>query len=207
MNGLNDIGIAIKITHEVVESNFDGNSAMSSKMIGGVTLKRFKVKKFTSTNPPYAAEVELLNDELSIEKENGLNNDGTLKRLKELGLKYAETIGENDARAKYRGEYIKSESDIIRLHYTIASYLGISNEDKYRLLEVPDTEERIRLLVKFLEEQIKINEISKDISKKANQNIKQDVRKQLLRKHLQEINKELYGSEKDEYGLLEDKLN
>jgi ATP-dependent Lon protease len=207
VNALNDYGVAIKITHEIMESGWSGHAHESGKMIGGSTLRRFKVKKFTSTSPPFAAEVELLTDELTIEKENGLNQDGTVKKLKELGLKFAEAISGNDHRAKYRAEYIKSESDLIRLHYTIASYLNISNNDKYKLLEIGDVEERIRALVKTLEEQIRLDVISKDISAKANQNMRQDVRKQLLRKHLQEINKELYGSEKDEIAQLEEKIN
>ena len=67
INNLTDIGIVMKVTHEVVEN---GTMTEAAKMIGGVTLRRFKIKKFNTTTPPYSAEVELLSDEISIEKEN-----------------------------------------------------------------------------------------------------------------------------------------
>jgi len=192
------------VTQEAIES---GNMIETSKIIGGVTLKRFKVLKFTSTTPPFQAEVELLNEDLSIEKENKMHNDGLIKKLQEYSMKYIGLISETEARARTRADFIKSESNLLRLHYTIANYLKISDEEKYHLLEINDPEERIKKLVQILEEQIKLGEVKGEIMQKTKQNMQQEMRREFLKKHLKEINKELYGSEKDEMAVLEQKIN
>lgn len=124
VNNITDMGVAIKVTHEIVEA---GNVVESSKMIGGFTLKRFKVKKFSSTTPPLAAEVELLNEEITLERENSIQNSGIATKMRELALKYVDIITETEQRTRARVEYIRSESNLVKLHYTIASYLKIDD--------------------------------------------------------------------------------
>jgi ATP-dependent Lon protease len=70
-----------------------------------------------------------------------------------------------------------------------------------------EIEERITKINEHLEELIKQADVKGDIKKKANQGMQEEMRRQVLKRQLQEINRELYGSEKDELGKLEQKLN
>ena len=203
-SNLTEIGIAVKVNHEVVET---GNlSERQFKMMGGVTLRRFKVKKFTSVTHPFTAEVELFQDDLTPEAEAALVQSGIVKTLRDLAIKYVELLSESEIRIRRKSEYIRGENSVSKLHYTIASYLKISDEEKYKLLEMNDTKERINKIIQILEEEVKMTEVKGDIKKKAQDNLHKDVRKETLKRHLAEINKELYGSDKDELSALEEKI-
>jgi len=203
-SNLTEIGIAVKVNHEVVET---GNlSERQFKMMGGVTLRRFKVKKFFSVSHPLTAEVELFQDDISPEVEATLSQTGVIKNLKELATKYVELLPESEMRLRRKTEYIRAETSVTKLHYTIASYLRISDEEKYKLLEMDDAKERINKIIQILEEEVKMHEVKGDIKKKVSENIQKDVRKETLKRHLAEINKELYGSDKDEMAVLQEKI-
>jgi len=203
-SNLTEIGIAVKVNHEVVET---GNlSERQFKMMGGVTLRRFKVKKFFSVSHPLTAEVELFQDDITTEAEAALTQSGVIKTLKDLAIKYVELLPESEMRLRRKTEYIRAETSVTKLHYTIASYLRVSDEEKYKLLEMDDAKERINKIIQILEEEVKMHEVKGDIKKKVSENIQKDVRKETLKRHLAEINKELYGSDKDEMGLLQEKI-
>jgi len=203
-SNLTEIGIAVKVNHEVVET---GNlSERQFKMMGGVTLRRFKVKKFVSTSHPLTAEVELFQDDISPEKENELIQSGIVKTLRDVACKYVELLPESEMRVRRKVEYIRAETSVTKLHYTIASYLRISDEEKYKLLETDDVKERIEKIVQILEEEVKMHEVKGDIKKKVNESRQKDVRKDTLKRHLAEINKELYGNDQDELSGLEEKI-
>jgi len=203
-SNLTEIGIAVKVNHEVVET---GNlSERQFKMMGGVTLRRFKVKKFHSVSHPLTAEVELFQDDITPEAETTLTQSGVVKTLKDLAIKYVELLPESEMRLRRKTEYIRAETSVTKLHYTVASYLRISDEEKYKLLEMDDAKERINKIIQILEEEVKLHEVKGDIKKKVSENIQKDVRKETLKRHLAEINKELYGSDKDEMGSLQEKV-
>jgi len=203
-SNLTEIGIAVKVNHEVVET---GNlSERQFKMMGGVTLRRFRVKKFLSTSHPLTAEVELFQDDMPTETENELIQSGIIKTLRDVACKYVELLPESEMRVRRKLEYIRAETSIMKLHYTIASYLRISDEEKYKLLETDNAKERIEKIVQILEEEVKMQEVKGDLKKKVNENRQKDVRKDTLKRHLAEINKELYGSDQDELSGLEEKI-
>lgn len=70
-----------------------------------------------------------------------------------------------------------------------------------------EIEDRINKINEHLEELIKQADVKGDIKKKVNLGMQEEMRRQVLRKQLQEINKELYGSEKDEMSKLEQRIN
>ncbi len=96
-----------------------------------------------------------MNEDIPLEIENNLHNDGTIKKLKELAFKYIDLITESDIKAKSRADYIRSETNIMKLHYTIAGLIKISDQEKYPLLEIDDVEDRIKKLREIIESQIK----------------------------------------------------
>jgi len=205
-SNLTDYGIAVKITHEIVENGSLGETA---KMIGGVTLRRFKIKRFLNNTPPYSAEVEMFSNDIPLERENMLHNDGTVNKLKELAFRYVDIITESDVKTKARTDYIRSESNLLKLHYTIASYMKVSDEEKYKLLEINDIEDRIKKIIQMLEEQIKITEAKGELKQKTRESIQREVRKQYLKKQYQEINNVGIGGGggSDDLSQLEDKIN
>ena len=203
-SNLTDIGIAVKVNHEVVET---GNlSERQFKMMGGVTLKRFKVKKFLSVSHPLTAEVELFQEDIPIEVENSLVQSGVVKTLREFAIKYVELLPESEMRVRRKVEFIRTESSVNKLQYTVASYLRVSDEEKYKLLEIDDPKERISRIIQILEDEAKMHEVKGDIKKKVQENLQKDVRKETLKRQLAEINKELYGSDKDDLSSLEEKI-
>lgn len=123
-------------------------------MIRGAALERFKVKHFVTRLHPYSAEVELLPDEPSIEKEGISLKDSLVVNLKSLACSYVEYISQSNMLAKARFEFIRSENNLIKLHYTVASFLSISDEEKCKLLEIDSITERIKRITQLLEEEL-----------------------------------------------------
>lgn len=201
---ITEVGIAVKVTTEFIDS---GPIIDSTKVISGVSLRRFRIRKYNITLPPFNADVDLYNDDLSLDRENNLHNDGIVKKLKELAFRYVDLITESDIKAKSRTDYIRNETNIIKLHYTIAEYLKISDEEKYQLIEIDELEARIEKLLIMIQDQIRILEAKGELKQKARENIQREVRKQYLKKHLQEINKEIWSGEKDELSHLEEKIH
>ena len=149
---LTDVGIIIKVTDEDTEVNPATKKAQ--KMIRGAALGRFHVKHFISKLNPYSAEVELLSDEASLEKDELSLNDSIVCRLRDLAYKYISYINRNDMMASTRLESIQSEKNIIKLHYIVASYLLIPDEEKCKLLEIHSIKERIKSITQILEEEL-----------------------------------------------------
>jgi len=123
-------------------------------MIRGAALRRFKLKSSLSMLNPYSAEIELLQDETSAEIEDLLVSEDAIDKLKTLGIKYVEMLNQSPAANKARLEFIRSEDNIIKLHYTIASYLNVSDEEKCKLLEINHVKDRINKLNQLLEDQV-----------------------------------------------------
>src|SRR5688572_8632484 len=88
-SSLTDIGIVVKVTDETTETN--PLNKKSQKMIRGAALRRFKIKNFITKFHPYFAEVEILPDETSIEKEDLSPKDSIVSKLKDLACKYVES--------------------------------------------------------------------------------------------------------------------
>ena len=149
---MTDIGIVIKVTDETTETH--PGTKKPYKMIRGAALRRFKVKSFLSKFHPYFAEVELLPDELSIEKEEMLVDEENVEKLKTLGCQYIESVSQSQGIARARLEFIRTENNLTKLHYTIASYLNITDEEKCKLLEINSVQDRVTKLIQLLEEHV-----------------------------------------------------
>jgi len=150
---LSDIGIVIKVTDETTETN--PATKKPYKMIRGAALRRFKIKSYLSKLNSYIAEIDLLPDENSPENDEDLSvSEESVNKLKTLGCKYVELLSQSSAANQARLEFIRSEENYVKLHYTIASYLNVSDEEKCKLLEINNVKDRINKLIQLLEDQV-----------------------------------------------------
>jgi len=69
-----------------------------------------------------------------------------------MAFKYVDIVTESEAKARSRIDYIRSESNIMKLHYIIAGYLKVPDEEKCKLLETSEIEDRLKKLIKILED-------------------------------------------------------
>ena len=142
------IGTVLKVLREIY---INGGISEHSKVIYGVTIKRFEILSYQVTQPHKLATVKFINDQLTESKQTQLQNEGLIKKLRDLGEKYVSHSTKNSFQVTSRIEFIKTENNLFRLSYTIASYIEIPKEDKQKLLEIIDFEERLRSLISILE--------------------------------------------------------
>lgn len=174
-------------------------------MIRGSALKRFKLMNFLPKMQCLSAEVELLPEERLITKDDKLLKDDIIKKLKDQAYRYIELVEKDASRVKPKLELVRSENNITKLHYIIASYLEIKDEDKCRLLEIEDVRDRIVELVHILEEEIRTFESGSDSK------TQEEASSETIQSPLQASNKRFQDSIKDdnkqkESDLLETKL-
>lgn len=98
----------------------------------------------------------------------------------------------------------KDQTDSGKIADMIAGYLAISIEDKEKVLEAVDVEQRMQLLYANLCKELEIASIEKNISQQVRKQIEQNQREYYLREQMKAINKELNEgderqSEVDEY--------
>ena len=153
---LTDIGIIIRVTDEITETN--KGDGRQHKMIRGAAMKRFKLRNFLPKMQCLSAEVELLPDENPVTKDDTFFKDDVVNRLKDQAYKYIELVAKDQLKIKAKLDLIRSENNLTKLHYIVASYLEIKDEEKCRLLEIEDVRERIVGLVSILEGEIKAHE-------------------------------------------------
>ena len=153
---LTDIGIIIKVTDEVTET-VNGDSRQY-KMIRGAAMKKFKLRSFLPKVQALSAEVELLPDEISLTKEDLFFKNGVASRLKDLSYKYIELVCKNQLKYRAKLDLIRSENNLTKLHYIVASYLKVNDEEKCKLLEIENIRDRITKLITILEQELKLSE-------------------------------------------------
>jgi len=150
---LTDIGIIVKVTDEVTEST-NGQY----KMIRGAAIRKFKLRSFLPKMQALSAEVELLPDEVSITKDDIFFKDGVAARLKDLSYRYIELVCRNQQKLRAKLDLVRSENNLTKLHYIIASYLRVGDEEKCKLLEIDNIRDRILKLISILEQELKTRE-------------------------------------------------
>ena len=138
----------LKVVREVYVNE---GISKQSKVIHGLSIKRFEVLSYQTTTPHTLATVKFIDDALTELQQETLESQGTIKKLRELGEKYVTHSSKNPYQASTRIDFIKTEKNLLTLSYTIAGYLEIPKEDKQKLLDVIDLEERLKLLITTLQ--------------------------------------------------------
>jgi len=153
---LTDIGIIVKVTDEVTESI--SGEARQYKMIRGAAIRKFKLRSFLPKTQVLSAEVDLLPDEALITKDDIFFRDGVAARLKDLAYRYIELVCRNQQKLRAKLDLVRSENNLTKLHYIVASYLRINDEEKCKLLEIDNIRDRILRLISILEQELKTRE-------------------------------------------------
>lgn len=159
---LTDIGIIVRVTDEVTETTKTDNRQY--KMIRGAAMRRFRLRNFLSKlQQPLSAEVELLPDDVSLPKDHAFFREGVINQLKELAYKYIELVPKDQLKVRARLELIRSENNLTKLHYIVASYLNINDEEKCKLLEINNIGDRVTKLIEILNQEIKNQEFNNSL--------------------------------------------
>jgi ATP-dependent Lon protease len=80
----------------------------------------------------------------------------------------------------------------------IASTLNVKTAERQRVLETLDLTERMRLVTKLFEKELRIIEIEQDVVKKTNKSFEKHMRESVLRERIKVIQKELGEMDEDE---------
>ena len=98
--------------------------------------------------------------------------------------------------------FLASVEEPGRLADLVASYLDVSAAEKQMLLETPDVEERLRMVLLQVERQITVIDAQQEIKNKVQRELGDRQREMVLREQMKAIQQELGGA--DEAGELEE---
>jgi len=102
---------------------------------------------------------------------------------------------------------VQSIEDRSILADTIAAHLIVHNDEKQRLLEAVDLEERFMALHRILTEELQLLKVEKDIDEKVSSQVQKTQRELFLQEKMKAIKKELgQGEEQEDYGDLKRKI-
>ena len=160
-------------------------------------IKRIKIISYTKKDPFLEAEVEEIDEKFEkIPKLEALTRvtldlySEYVKLSKKIPIDTLTTIQDIDNPSRF--------ADIV------ASNIIVPLNDKQKLLELLDVEERIEYLIKILSKEVELLKISSEIEEQVKSQVDKTQREYFLREQLKAIKKELgeteeYGEEVEEY--------
>ena len=151
--------------------------------------RRLRIQEFTQEEPYLRAAVEAIEEESADES---IELAARVRSIKELAIQIVNMSPNLPSEAAYAIQNIESPSFLI--HF-IASNLQIDVEDKQALLETVPIIERAELVMKYLEQEIQVLQISEEIRSKVRTDVDQQQREYLLRQQLKTIQDELGETE------------
>ncbi len=179
-NDLYTIGCTAKIIKTL--SMPDGGSTI---ILQGV--KRFKIKQIVKAEPIIEAEVEYLADLPMIDSKQ---ESAMMANLKELANKIVELSPNIPNEAKI---VLNNISSIKFLANFITSNLNIELEEKQRILEINDTQDRMQQVLKFMHQELQLSELKANINNKTRTDIDKQQRDYFLNQQIRAIQEELGG--------------
>jgi ATP-dependent Lon protease len=148
------------------------------------TLKRFKIKKFLSSDSPINAAVEYLEDQ----NDNSLEVKALtrsliseMKQLSENNPLFSEEMRLNMVNIDHPG----------KIADFITSILNIEREEQQKVLETLDVRTRMENVLIFIKKEQELLRIQKRIQKQINEKIEKSQRDYFLREELKAIKQEL----------------
>jgi len=147
-------------------------------------VKRVEVEEFTQTEPNLAAKV-------SPKDESNFDNvefDAYARTTKQLASKIVELSPNSPNEASYAIQNIENTRFLI--HF-IASNITVPAAEKQKLLEADGMKARAERLINFLNREVQVLELSKQIQTKVKTDMDQSQREFILRQQLKTIQQEL----------------
>ena len=128
--------------------------------------------------------------------------------LKKLAASFSSEILSSSRREddKDGAKWLESEQNIIKMTYTIASWLNMTMEERLLFLQIDDIATRITELTNLLKKSLGETKINKELDEKVRREVRKESENMILRRKLNEINKRLYGEEEDEFTDFEKKI-
>jgi ATP-dependent Lon protease len=165
---------------------------MLSMPDGGNTLilqgvKRFRVKQVQSSDPIIEAEVEYLHD---VPMSDTQQEKAMMDNLKDMATKIIDLSPNIPNEAKI---VLNNINSIKFLANFITSNLNIELEQKQKILETSDSHERVQQVLKFLHQELQLQELKANIHDKTRTDIDKQQRDYFLNQQLRAIQEELGG--------------
>ena len=148
------------------------------------TLKRFRIKKMLTTQPPFYAAVDYLEDE---------NDSGDeVEALTRALITEMRQISENNPMfsEEMRLNMVNIDNPG-RIADFIASILNVEREDQQTILETQDVHRRMELVLVHIKREQELLRIQKRIQSEINEKIEKSQREHFLKEELKAIKNEL----------------
>ncbi|MEE4259974.1 MAG: endopeptidase La [Bacteroidales bacterium] len=154
--------------------------------------KRFEIIEMTQKDPYFKAEVK------GFEKLNVIPDNDVFKALissvKDIAIQIIEKSPAIPSESVFAINNI--ESAVFMVNF-VSSNLNIDNDEKQRLLEMTDLEEKARKVLELLTKELQMLDLKFDIQKKVKVDIDKQQRDFLLNQQLKTIQQELGGGPHD----------
>ncbi len=148
------------------------------------TLKRFRIKKFLSKEPPIVAAVEYLDEKDDDTDEiKALTRAliGEMKQVSENNPLFSEEMRLNMINIDHPG----------KIADFIASILNIDKNDQQKILETTDVRDRMEKVLIFIKKEQELLKIQKKVQSEINEKIEKSQRDYFLKEELKAIKTEL----------------
>ena len=159
---------------------------------GGSTIilqgvRRFIVKQTVSAEPFIESEVEYINDITLLDPQQEKAMMGNLKDMASKIIDLSPNIP-NEAKI-----VLTNINSVKFLANFITSNLNIESTQKQQILEINDATERIQLVLKYLHQELQLQELKANIHNKTKTDIDKQQRDYFLNQQLRAIQEELGG--------------
>ncbi|MBO6576101.1 MAG: endopeptidase La [Rhodothermales bacterium] len=151
--------------------------------------RRFAITEYVSTDPYFKARVQPVNESAEADQ---VEIQARIRSIKELAIQIVNLSPNLPSEAAYAIQNIESPTFLI--HF-IASNLQIEVSEKQDLLETLPLIERADLVMKYLEKELQVLELSEEIRSRVKSDVDQQQREYLLRQQLKAIQEELGEAE------------
>ena len=141
--------------------------------------RRFQITDYAQQEPYFRARVEPLSEHIKEEEEIRLQ--ALIRSVKELAIQIVAMSPNLPSEAAYAIDNIDSPAFLI--HF-IASNLQVEVEDKQALLETLSLVERASLVMKHLNREIQVLQLSEEIRSRVKSDVDQQQREYLLRQQI-----------------------
>ena len=163
-------------------------------------VKKFKVKNIITSNPIIEAEVEYINDEPMLDKRE---EKAMMDNMKDAGNRIIELSPNIPNEAKI---VLNNINNIKFLANFITSNLNIELTQKQQILETDDAHERVQQVLKYMDQELQLQELKANIHNKTRTDIDKQQREYFLNQQLRAIQEELGGDMyQEEINRLKDK--
>ena len=167
-------------------------------------LKRFEIKELVQTEPYYKAYVtEYVTNDFDPVVTHKRNFNALIGSIRDTAISMIKKSPQIPQESAIALRNIESPTFLLSF---IASNLSVSVEEKQKILEMADIEERAKLILKLLNNDLQMLELKNQIQYKSKQELDKQQREYFLNQQMKTIQQELGGSPSEkEYNELKEK--